>query len=376
MSFLDAYESIGQISKTIRDFRTGLSISLPDYLRVTSAISRMYIEDSLYDEEVLLPLIGLANQLYAGFIIVSLQLNQYVTGTRTVRNVLELVATESAEDAAQMVLNSFGEKYVVATESKGVGANVLDLDYKEQKLVSGRVIEINMNIPGGIEGHLDNNLRPFAPHDQEYEDSPQRPKTMSISMMVQLIPYLINDAVTNEFLAMNFEQSSGMRFRKMRAGEISFLGDWLLERDLINNRSKALKADRSGILSDMIAQQTNALSRALMRYANILPKNHNIANSILIVNDDTFSAAAANSGVDFKQKAHRDKFFKESMMMMVMSISTLRNKVYIYFNGLESRGEYSFKMIQSNSSAGSHGSDKYDLKDIMSAMSSGMTPKF
>lgn len=376
MSFLDVYESIGQVSKMIRDYRTNLSVSLPDYLKTTSIMSRMYIQDGLYDEDALLPTIGLLNQLYAGFVITALQLNQYVTGTRTVRNVLELVSTEAYKATAETILNSFGGELVMSMESKGAGANVLDLDYKEQKLVSGRVIEISMAVPGSIEGHIDNNLRPFKPHEDEYEGTPDRPRNMTISMMVQLIPYLITENVTSEFLALNFEECQGMRYKKMRAGEIEFLADFIFERDLINNRSKALKEDRSGLLFEMISSQTNALSRALLRYANILPKNHNIANTLFLVDDDTFNAACASSGINFSNKSHRDKFFKESLMMMVVTFNRTRNKVYIYFNGLDARGEYNYKMIQSNASAGSHGSDKYDLKDIMTSLSNGMTPKF
>lgn len=377
MSFLEAYATIGEFSKMIRDFRTGMSISLPDYLKTTSVMSRMYIEDALYDEDILLPVIGLCNQLYAAFVLTALQLNQYVTGTRTVRNVLELVATENLETAAELVLAKFGENMVMSMESAGKGGNVVDLDYKEQKLVSGRVIEINMNIPGAIEGHIDNNLRPFAPNDEEFDDkASSKPRQMAISMMVQLVPYLISDSVTKEYLSMNFGTSAGVRFKRMRTGEISFLMDFLFERDLINDRRKALKEDRTGLLYEMISSQTNALSRAFLRYANILPKNHNIANSLLIVDAATFKETAAKSGIDFAQKSHRDRFFKDSMMMMVITIDTFRNKINIYFNGLDTRGEYSFKMVQANAGAGAHGTDKYDLKDIMNSFSNGMTPKF
>ena len=38
-------------------------------------MSRVYIEEKLYEEEILLPLIGLANQMYAGFVMTALHLS-------------------------------------------------------------------------------------------------------------------------------------------------------------------------------------------------------------------------------------------------------------------------------------------------------------
>ena len=344
-------ESIGKLTQAVRDYQTDTAVSLPSYLKSTNIMSRIYIEESISDEEIILPLVGMLNQVYAGFVLTALQLNHCVAGSRTVRRLLEVVATEDYDDTTDIIENKLG--LTVHTED----SKVISLESKEQKLFSGRVIELDLNLNQTNNPNSDN-------------------KNTKVMLFVQLIPTIITNDVGSQVIQLNLGTSFNVRFKKMRAGEISFFSDFIFERDLINDKRKALKQDRTGLLYEILQSQNNKLSKALMGLIGVLPKNHNLANSIFVVDQKTFKSACGKAGLDFNNKHARENFFKQSFIMLLVVVDTNYNKVTIYFNGLDSKGEYSFKMIQANSGAGSSGSDKYDLKDIMTAMSHGMSPKF
>lgn len=339
-------DSIGSLANTIRDFQSGMSVSLPAYLKSTNIMDRTYIEQSLSEEDIILPLMGMVNQMVVGFVMTALQLNTHVSNSKTVRRLLETVASENHDTTEELMEKASCKNVKMYMEDT---AKNLSLEAKEQKLFSGRVIDIELDLGGD--------------------------KKTNVLMYVQLIPYLIDELITKQIITLNVGRDLGIRYKKMRAGEISFLWDFLLHRDLINDRQKALKKDKTGVLYDLLHKQTNSLSKALLRFVGITPKNNNLANSILIVSENTYKDVCTQTNTNFDNKSQRDKFFKESFMMMLVVVDTMFNKVKIYFNGLDSKGEYSFKMIQANAGAGSSGMDKYDLKDIMTAMSHGMSPK-
>ena len=371
--------SIGELSKAIRDFRSGLSLSLPDYLKTTKIMSRMYIGENLYEEEILIPLISMINQIYCGYVLTALQLNQYVQGNRTVRDMLEMVSTNSARhiDLDTDLTANFVNPYNLSVHQEGFGTSVLELDPKEQKLFSGRVIELDLGVPGARITETDDHDAKNPFHKDVFErDDNMRMQQIKVSVMVQLIPYLTSPLVLGELLKLNLHPSLGVRFTKAWVGEINFISDFMFEMDLIKDRRKALKEDKSGVLFDILQQQSNALSRALLRYVGVLPKNFNTANTIMIIHDRDFKEACHKASIDFSRLSDRERFFRETFMMKVLVVDPMYGKVTIYYNGLNSVGVYSFNKIMANANAGSKGSDKYDLQSIMTAVASGISPKF
>lgn len=342
-------------------------------------MSRMYIGENLYEEEILIPLISMVNQIYCGSVLTALQLNQYVQGNRTVRDLLEIVSTNSDRHMGLDldVTAEWNAPPGLSVYTEAQGAQVLELDNREQKLFSGRVIELDLGVPGGrmVEPDDDAGWNPFRTDQFERDDS-IRMQQIKVSIMVQLIPYLTSPLVLGELLKLNLKPSLGARFTKAWVGEIDFLTDFAFEMDLIRDRRKALKEDKTGILFEMLQDQSNSYSRALLRYVGILPKNFNTANTIMIIHKRDFDESCHKASIDFSRLPDRERFFRETFMMQVIVIDPMYSRVNIYYNGLKTVGTYSFNKIMANASAGSKGSDKYDLQSIMTAISSGMTPKF
>lgn len=369
--------TLSNLIQGIREARMNSAVSLPEYLKTTSIMSQVYISEDMCEEDIMVPLMGMLNQVYAGYIFTALQMSQYVSSSKTVRNILDFVSTEDYDDGIDDIMKNFGgKKMVLAEESSGKAFGVVDLDSREQKLLSGRLLELTLQVPSmststttgartGEKG-MDYNTSQTVTSDT---------KNLTLSLLVQLIPRIITMSVSKEFLGLNFVLPSSLRFKQWRAGQITLM-DYFKERDLLANQAKALKEDRTGMLYDMIKKTRNNLSKALLSRTGLFPRNVNSANTIMIISQNVYDEVNMSRGFDMSQKKMREEFFRESMMMLLVVVDPMYQKITIYFNGVDQRGEYSFKMIESNSGSGAGGHDKYNLKDIMSALGNGMVPHF
>ena len=141
---------------------------------------------------------------------------------------------------------------------------------------------------------------------------------------------------------------------------------------MIKKEAKILKADKSNTLLDMMLKSNNALWRWFAGFSGVLDERHNIASSLLITEKKTFVKECSLAGVDFSNQSQRQAFFRKTMVMMVIVVDTMYNNVEMYFNGINTKGEYSYAMINKLSK----GKDAFDLKEIMTAFAQGQSPKF
>lgn len=338
----------------IRDAFQGGADSLPAYIKKSSVMSRIYIENSLIDEPVTPNLVSMLNQIYTGYILTALQLNQFVANSKTVRDLLKIVSSEAYTDTIDVINSSFLEPHLdkkVLNVGVEAVSPIVELDAKTQRLFAGKVVAIDFTVPNA---------------------QGDKPTKITAHLYVQLLPYVLRPEVISEFVNLNFETVRKYRWLQVRAGEISFVKDFLFEMDLIKKREKALKADNTGVLYEMLKRQNNALSRKLGNYIeDPETRNVNTANTIMVVDKRTFARACSDKHINFDKYKDRQVFFKKSFMMMVVAVDVMYNTVEIYYNGIESKGEYNFRMIEAKASA----NEKYDLKDIMKSLSMGSAPR-
>lgn len=321
--------------------------SLPAYTKPTNIMSRMYIEQSIVNDECLPPLISMLHQSYVGFILTAMQLNQLVTGTRTVRDIIGLISTETYVDSVELINATFGEQHIDKIVT-GIEANGVTFDKGERKLLSGKLIDISLAVEG--------------------QDKPIR-----VQVMVQLLPRFIPQEIAKGFVDLNFDPPLGRRWKQMMAGEIAFFNDFILSRDLIGRHKKALKSDRDSVLAGMLSSKNNSLFKHMLQLVGIIPPKMNTANSILIVNKGTFDKACNDNSLNFELPAIRNKFFSKSFMMCVVVVDPIYHQIEIFYHGIDGVGEYTYNQL-SKGAAG--GGDKFDLKEIMSTFAGGRPPSF
>lgn len=90
----DAANGLGQILNTIQSIEDHAGMSLTQYVRRSIISSRVFVENSLAGEEILVPLMLNLMNLYAGFVVTAMGMNQYISNTQRVRDIMSVVATE------------------------------------------------------------------------------------------------------------------------------------------------------------------------------------------------------------------------------------------------------------------------------------------
>jgi hypothetical protein len=354
--------------KTLVDFVRGgkQAVSLTRYVNQANVMGRVYIEDSISQDDIAIPLMGVLNQLYVSWIITALGIDSMCADGRTVRERLELVASEAlASDEIDKLVDGFGfntSKDLPSTEAK-----VVDVDSDTQRLVCGRLIELDFAM-GEVE--VTNNDR----------NTGSTVKTKSVPggllkayMYVQLVPYILQKNVCEGFLNLNFTPSISSRWKAVRAGEISFIKDFIFARDQVEKQRKLLKADTTNTLAEMQWRQQNRIFNWAMKMVGLRPETHNLANSFIVINKTTFDQACRDAHVDFNSQITREKFFLKTFSMGLCVVDPMYGNVRMFFAGVPAVGTYPYAMINK---VGARGKDSFDLKEIMNAFASGQAPRF
>ena len=351
--------------------------SLTAYTKQTNIMTRLYIEDNILRDEICPPLVGVLNQLYVSYVLSALNLDTLCANGRTVRQMIEAVGTENI-NLVDEIMKTFGSNsYAYSNEA----TPLVDLEPATQRLPVGRLIELDMT------GATVASDKAGIPRDQQYtnpdeitvksgdNENKYQSSTYKFKayLYVQLIPYILQSNVVDGYISANFNPPLKSRWQKLRAGEISFWNDFVFTRDLIKKQEKILKNDRSGVILDMMEKNRGKLGRWFMSLFGLKPVSHNIANSILITNKETFRRACTESGIKFENYEQRQRYFNKTWSMIICVVDPMYNTVEMYFNGLDAKGTYTFDMINR---VGAKGKDSFDLKEIMGAFSQGLSPKF
>lgn len=419
--------------------------SLPAYTKQTNVMSRTYIEDTILRDDICPPLVGVLNQLYVSYILSALNIDTLCANGQTVRQMLEVVSTESF-DLVDAIMDKFGSSNYTFSNEDGV----VDLEPATQRLPVGRLIELTMtgavalnsyskdvsngsstqnsNQRGSDRTDQDQTKDPYTETSRSDGDTYQYDKggdyqgntttsgsqskgvsaqtshstsvttsdrtTTSNStdnktttregtsqstynfkayIYVQLIPYVLRPEVVNGYISANFNPPLSRRWQQFRSGEISFWNDFVFTRDLIKKQADALKKDRSGVISNMMLSNYGKLWRFISGLIGLKPISHNTANSIMICSKESFVKACNETGLNFADYYQRQKYFTKTWSMIICVVDQPYGLVDMYFNGVNMKGTYTFEMLNK---VGAKGQDSFNLKDIMSAFSQGMTPKF
>ncbi len=404
--------------------------SLPAYTKQTNVMSRTYIEDTILRDDICPPLVGVLNQLYVSYILSALNIDTLCANGQTVRQMLEVVSTESF-DLVKAIEDKFGSSNYTFSNEDGV----VDLEPATQRLPVGRLIELTMTGAVALNSHsrdintgtttqygnqhgretnsqiqqkdpytettkpgatqedgtvketgyqtthtgsagtseTHSNSTSFDRKETERNGYSQSTYNFKAYIYVQLIPYVLKPEVVNGYISANFNPPISRRWQQFRAGEISFWNDFVFTRDLIKKQAEVLKKDRSGVISNMMLSNYGKLFRFLSGLIGLKPISHNTANSIMICSKEAFVKACNETGLNFADYSQRQKYFTKTWSMIICVVDQPYGLVDMYFNGVNMKGTYTFEMLNK---VGAKGQDSFNLKDIMSAFSQGMTPKF
>lgn len=374
MTTIDIKSTVGSVYNLVETFGNALFSgpkSLTEASKPAILSHRVIIEDSLANNDIMLSLMSMLNQQVVGYVLNALQFGQIVDGSRTVRDVISSVSTESFIDSAELIsfngiptekiadritLENY-KNYKIKKDSislKQVGVEgiagstrVVDMELKSSRLISTRVVEMDLRV--------------------------DKDTVITVRLGVHLVPYFVSSEIMSTFLDLTNKSGTLLRWKKVLAGELRFFKDFVLCFDLIDKYANALKKDRKDQLGFLLKNNTNKTMKALAEsFSKINPSSSNVASSILIIDKKTMDQNMSDSGTDLNDFIQRTKFFNNSLSLMVVVVDDIFNNVKIYYNGLKMFSTCTFAMLNRVGQK----SDSYDLKDILTAFGSNQNLKY
>lgn len=331
--------------------------SLTEFTKKTNIMSRVYIEDTLAQESAIHPLMKMLNQIYCAYVFNAIGMNGLVESGKTVRDLMSVVSTEEFHSIVDLAKAEFGEDKVtineVSMEDNSQKKDDKKTEWKDMESASaslycGRILEVT--VPG----------------------SKSNDEKIHLYFYVQLLPYLTPGPVLEGFINLNFTPPVSRRWWAYKAGEISFWKDFIFECDRVAKRRKALQADKDGILREMELRKVSNTAKAAKNYVPGANQTRNAANSLIIISKQTLDRVSKDVGFDIKRYDLRQNLFNDTMSMIISVYDNMYNTIDMYFNGIESRGEYTVDMIEK---AGKK-SDGIDMKTLLQLLNNGNAPRF
>jgi len=320
--------------------------SMTSFSKTTSVNARAYVEESVVNEDISMPLMSYLNQVYIGYVLTTLQLGSVLDNYSVVKKTLSRVSTEEfhgvSKDATNLITDMFRSKDNISTE-----AAVVDLTKSIGAAACSKLIEFDFIVP-----------------------SEKGPTTVKVPVNVSINPAVITKATAEAFLHLNFETNMKSRWLKYQAGEISLFKDLLFSRDLTDKFSKALREDKTNVLRDMFDTKNKNRFRDLSRLTGT--KKNNVASSILIFDKSTLDNSLSDSVVDFSRPTDRQKFFDSSLALICAVVDNNYKHIDIYFNGISNHSSHPFKHIEKLGGA----KDGVDIKTLMATFAKGSAPRF
>ena len=393
---------------TLRDFveevQTRSSNSLTAFSKKSMIISRVYVDDTLAGEDVLKDVMSVSLDLYCSFIMTAMNMNMYVTDTTKVRNIVSTISTESFDETdkpvfvSELVSGYFGD---FAQAPKGALSKKMAHDFDDS--ISRTEQQLGISHPQNNEERNEKPNSTTISSKPDREDKHSKDDRNSVNdlkyvkdegpiavgrvlkcdfrvggnsipifLHVQLNPRYIPNDVIRQFVKASCPLSFRQRWMQMSAGEISFLKDLIMGCDLRRERRDSMKKDKTGVLRELFAKQTESLVKTIGNITQTSPSsNSNIANSVLLFEKNNFIKACSASSVKFSTYSSRQRFFDNTFCIMVIVVDVMYNKVEIYYNGIDSFSVFTFDQLKKKQKI-----EGSDIVNMMRSYASSTAPKF
>jgi hypothetical protein len=166
--------------------------------------------------------------------------------------------------------------------------------------------------------------------------------TAKIPVMVRLLPAAIPPQAMTYIFASGGRDSWGIRFDMYRAGQISFIRDFIFGADLVDEHRKAILADPTGTFARITDRRRNNSMKALATDTPSMADASNIA----VISTQTAKEIASKLYGNLDSPAIRAKIFDNSYLLLLVVVNEKREYVTVYHRGLDFGTDYTFKEIK------------------------------
>lgn len=167
--------------------------------------------------------------------------------------------------------------------------------------------------------------------------------SVSIPINVNVAPKSIRSSEIVAIITANStDRSATARYHQWRSGEISFIRDYLLNMDLIDQDFKALKADTTGSMLSIRSKRTKGIL-ATLASGQASP---NAVSAMVVVSKSTAKEMEIAMRGKLKSSRVRDKYFKNGSTMMLVVVDSEMERFTMYQRGIDDFNEYTLDDIK------------------------------
>ena len=193
-------------------------------------------------------------------------------------------------------------------------------------------------------------------------------KKFIVPVAVRVRPMAIPSLIMRELVALgDIRDSWKERWHRWRAGELSLVGDVILQNDRIKNRKKLMALDKQGIYREMLARRRNNALVALQSGKVSI----GAAASFIIISKQTAREVERRTGVPIDNREFINRTFSENSAMMLLIVDTEWERVQTFTRGINGSVDYTFRQLE-----GMAKGNGPDIMEIMKAYTLGNSPRF
>ena len=343
--------------------------SVTEANKASTIESRVYLDSLIVNEPVVHPLLMSLQNLYAAYILNTIQLNEFVTDSRKVSDTLSVIATEDVQGDPELY-NSISDDFMAFAGLEAQDNNRTSAKQSTEALDDDREKQsVTFNDPPAPKNPL-----PEGRQLAVKLTSPNKEKEISVNVFIILKPYYVKQKLVKEIIKLDSRIDILKRYFQWRAGEIAFWKDFVFQIDQIQQRMKTARSDESGTVYDYIATQTKKKGKRIgdliSRFGRSSDKemSSNVANTILVFSEDAVKRAKADASIDLHKSLDRIQYFENTFAMFIAIIDPMYNKVTLYINGHKDGATYSYNDFTSRSK------DTADIKSILDTISQNRMP--
>lgn len=168
-------------------------------------------------------------------------------------------------------------------------------------------------------------------------------KTVSIPVSVKLQPVgIAPDIFVECFSEGGFKNNTKERFWRMKAKELSAIGDLIFCNDLIKEHKTNLKKDTSGIYAEVSNRRRDNKVAALLTGTPSVADASNIA----VISSNTALAWERELGTPLSSYSQRETIFSRSSLMILVVVDTEWERVTIYYRSVAKGSELGLRDLK------------------------------
>ena len=187
-----------------------------------------------------------------------------------------------------------------------------------------------------------------------------------------------------EFIKLDSRPGLWKRSTMWKAGEISFWKGFVLGITDLERQREIMKKDKDNTFKEYKSINMKKRVRFFKQFLSMIfmeskvsereyqKNSKNIANSVLVLAENSVKQCKAETGFDLHNKMDRFNYFSRTMSMLIYVVDPMYNRVTLYMNGIDDVGNYTYEQFKPKGK----NSDVVNILKAIQELNADKAPRF